>query len=94
MPTRTSASLTKAQTAAGEKVTRVKIPTTGANKRSRLGRIRRKAARNGWVFETRPEYPLQGEGWEKFFTARSKDHTLAVAIKAQLEGWIKEWHEE
>lgn len=93
MPSRTSGSLTAAQIAAGEKVTKVKIPTTGA-KRSRLGRIRRKASRNGWVFETRPEYPLQGEDWERFFTARNKDHALAVAIKAQLMGWIKEWHEE
>lgn len=64
----------------------------GSPRITRNGRVRKLPG--GWVFETQPEYALQTEEWEPFFQAPRKQDVLAVAIKSQLNGWIREWHEE
>lgn len=61
-------------------------------KKGQVGRVRKTAM--GWMFEVQSEYPLQDEMWIPFAAADDKDTILGIAIKAQLNGWIKEWHED
>ncbi len=66
------------------------LATTPDNRRSRVGRVRR-LNRRKWTFETLPEYPLDGEEWEAYFIAHSKEACQAQAIRCHLNGWVKEW---
>lgn len=61
-------------------------------KSSWVGRVR-KTSSSRWVFEFQLEYPTDGD-WVAYMTSGKKDDVLAMAIKAQLNGWIKEWHED
>lgn len=56
-----------------------------------VGRVRKTSA-NRWLFEYQLEYPTD-EKWAPFMSSGRKQDVLACAIKAQLNGWIKEWYE-